>query len=79
MTAGPCPCPCPWGRIPLWGTFVGLKRVLGHNFGGIKGLGAQFWVEGGSVGHNFGVRGLCGHNFGGIKGLGAHFMKAPML
>ena len=61
---------------------MGLKRVLGHNFGGKGVLWGTILIVKRVLGHNFGAKkglgaqfwGLkraLGHNFGSKKGLGA--------
>ena len=52
--------------MALWGTIVGLKRVLGHNFGGKGALWGTILM----------VKRVLGHNFGAEKGLGAIFYES---
>ena len=47
---------------------MGLKRVLGHNFGGKGALWGTILMVKRVLGHNFGVRGLCGAQFWWYKG-----------
>ena len=64
---------------------MGLKRVLGHNFGGKGALWGTILMVKRVLGHNFGAKkglgaqfwGLKrGHNFGSKMGLGAIFYES---